>query len=152
MVKKVSYKELVEILQVVRSLEVLTGNLVLEKIEEDDIKVLEKIIAKMEQCFQKMSLEKYIYLDSEFHNKIWASLPNFTLQKTITNVYGQLLRYNYARVTGFSRPRVLEKSLDGHKKILDTLKKRDQKKLKAVLSNHWGPAINPSLFKYALSE
>jgi DNA-binding GntR family transcriptional regulator len=83
-------------------------------------------------------------LNVTIHNKIWELLPNKFLQTTLRYINAQTLRYSYAFLQAFRKQGVLKRSLDEHKEILRALKNKDKKKLKGLMSKHWGSLLESS--------
>ena len=137
-VKEISLKEIKEIYQVIRNLD----NMVMELLDFDDIKTeevtnLEKIVAKMADAFHQRHSEKYIKLNTEFHEKIWSHNPNEFLHKNLQFCIIQIKRYSYLLNHLFQNPKSLKKSMSEHKEILKALKNKEKAKLKALALKHW---------------
>jgi len=151
-VKEVSYQELKEILQILATLDSLGTPIAVDNLDQEALDELEELTKQLEGSCHVNSIEKFIAVNQKIHKKIWKYIPSKKLQENIYNVNDQLLRYNYARIYAFRKPGVLEKSLAEHREILKTLKNKDKKKLKALMSKHWGSFLRPSPLKEGLKE
>ncbi len=137
LVRNVSFKELEEIFEVLGDLDGLAITQAANHISPDCIQQIEELIVEMETACKPTYVEKFLDLNVAVHSKIWSSLPNKMLERTLHFVHGQLLRYNYARYLAFQDPEIMKQSLNGHKKILSALSKRDKKELKKLIKTHW---------------
>lgn len=144
-VKEISYQELRDIFPVLAVLDDFAMSLVVDHISPEKIRELEEMTAKMERFCKQRSVEEYLGLNAAIHNKIWESLPNKILKRTLQFVHGQLLRYNYARYYIFRKPGVLKKSLKEHKEILYSLKSKNKEELKTKIQKHWSTLIEAPL-------
>jgi len=145
MVREVSYRELKEIFQVLGVLDSLAVGIILDTINQEELKELESLTKRMERHYHLNSIDKFMELNVTIHNKIWELLPNKFLQTTLRYVNAQTLRYSYAFLQVFREQGVLKRSLDEHKDILKALKNKDKKKLKGLMSKHWGSLLESSL-------
>jgi DNA-binding GntR family transcriptional regulator len=143
-VKEVSYQELNEIFQVLSVLDSLAVGLILDAINQEGLKELEGLTKRMERHCHLNSIDKFMDLNVTIHNKIWELLPNKFLQTTLRYINAQTLRYSYAFLQAFRKQGVLKRSLDEHKEILRALKNKDKKKLKGLMSKHWGSLLESS--------
>lgn len=141
-VKKVSFEELKNIFQVLATLDQLAASQVIDHIQPDSIEFLEKMTIYMKRVSEPANVEKYLEANVAIHNKIWESLPNKTLEKTLLFVHDQLLRYNHARNITFQKPGVLENSMKEHEKILAALKNKNKKELRSIQKKHWSTLKN----------
>lgn len=151
-VKEISYKELKEISQVLGTLDSLATSLVVDYLNPEAIKELGDLTAEMERHCQINSVEKYLALNVAIHRKIWESLPNKFLQAILYYIHDQMLRYSYARFYAFRKPGVLKSSMNEHREILDTIKRKDKNRLKNLMLNHWGSFLGSSPLEDGLKE
>ncbi|UCC40462.1 MAG: GntR family transcriptional regulator [Candidatus Aminicenantes bacterium] len=151
-VKEISHDELKEIFVVLGALDSIATGIAAENIKSKDLVNIEDLTKEMERNCRITSLEKYIDLNQEIHNKIWDSLPNKFLMETIKQVNDQMLRYKYVRMYAFRKPGVLERSLNEHKELLKALKAKDKKRLKTLTLRHWGLLLKSPSLKEELSE
>jgi len=151
-VKELSHEEIKEIFQVLSILESYAVTLAVDRIGDEDLKVIEDLQKEMEVYCQEDSIERYCVLNMAIHNKLWELVPNKFLRQTLHNVHNQLLRYNYAQVYALGKRGALKKSLKEHQEILKALKARNKRQLKTFLAKHWGSFLRPSLFEEGLKE
>ncbi|MGB8953501.1 MAG: GntR family transcriptional regulator [Candidatus Aminicenantales bacterium] len=151
-VREISYQELKEIFQVMSALEGLAVDLAFERFKPKDLQEIEEMTATMEDHVRTRSIEKYMELNVAIHMKIWKSVPNKFLLDTLSHGSEQMLRYNHARYYAYQKPGALERSMKEHEEILNALKEKDKKKLKALVEKHWTNLLQPSSFGEGLKE
>ncbi len=151
-VKETSYEELKEIFEVLGALDSIATGIAAENLNPERLKELEDLAREMERQCRTSSLEKYLDLHVDMHNKIWDFLPNKFLKGLIQQVSDQMLRYKHARIHAFQKPGVLKKSLDEHKELIKALRAKDKRRLKTLMPKHWVSPLKSSSFKEGLNE
>jgi DNA-binding GntR family transcriptional regulator len=136
-VKKISYKELEDIFMVMGDLDAMAVSQAVDYITPDCIQELEKMIAEMEEICNSSFVERFLELNVAIHHKIWSTLPNKIMERTLHYVHSQLLRYNYARYVVFQDPEIMKRSLDEHRKILNALTNKNKREIKKFIKIHW---------------
>lgn len=151
-VKGISYDELKEIFQVMGILDSMGSCLSLDNLNLKNIIELEAFVEEMERYCQVSSIEKYISLNMDFHQKIWDLIPNNFLKRTLQFVKGQLLRYNFLGTHVYSMPGILERSMNEHRIILDLVKKKNKRKLKMLILKHWGSPLRANKLEEGIRD
>lgn len=136
-VRKISFKELEDIFAVMGDLDALAVSQAVDHITPECIREIEELIAEMEEICKPTFIERFLDLNVAIHSKIWSALPNKVLERTLHDVHGQLLRYNYARYVAFQDPEIMKISLGEYKRILRALSDRNKKELKKLVKTHW---------------
>jgi DNA-binding GntR family transcriptional regulator len=137
-VKKISYEELKEIYEVLGALDRLAMSLALDNITPKTVIKLEQIVERMGKNNNIESIEKYLKLNTEFHNEIWKAVKNKILVQALHSVRDKLLRYNYVQIYAFKKQGALEKSLQQHKDLIQAIVDKDKPLLKSLIVNHRG--------------
>lgn len=135
-VKKISFEELGEILQVLGALDRLAVGLALDQITPKEVMKLEGITDKMEKVCAHKSIEKFIELNASFHDELWKSVPNKFLVEILNFVRDKKERYSYARLFAYKKPGFLEKSMKHHRALMRAIKTRDKDKLQTLIVEH----------------
>lgn len=151
-VREISFREIKEIFQVMAVLDSLGSSLAVDSMSQEDIEEIERLTREMEVKCRQGSIEAYMALNLDVHKKIWEHIPNAFLQSTLLQANDQMLRYNYARSHAFRKPGVLERSMEEHRLILETLKARNKERLSSLILRHWGSVLQPSPFEEGLKE
>ena len=143
-VKEISYKELMEIFQVLGALDRLAVSQVADNLTPQNLNKLERLVEKMEKYCSLDSIEKYFEFNEKFHNEIWKAVENRLLHEVLYSVRDRMQRYTYARISAFKKPEALAKSLKQHKAKLSAIKRKDKERLKKMIVEH-----RVSLLKFA---
>lgn len=151
-VKETSYEELKEIFEVLGALDSVAAPIAVENLSPEKLKELEDLTKEMERHCSAHSLEKYLDLHVDMHNKIWDSIPNKFLKGLIRQINDQMLRYKHARIHAFQKSGVHKKSLDEHKELIKALKTKDKRRLKTLMPKHWVSPLKSFSFKEGLNE
>lgn len=135
-VKEVSFEELREILEVLGALDRLAVSLAIDNITEKEIYKLEKITEKMQKYCNLKTMEKYVEVNTEFHNELWKSVHNKFLLEILYLVRDKKERYSYARLSAYKNPGFLEKSMKHHWELMEAIKKRNKESLMKLIVEH----------------
>jgi len=140
-VKEVSYGELIELFQVIGILDCLAVSLVVDKINPKELIKIEKMTTKLEHYYNQKDIEKYLDMNYTIHNRIWDHLTNNYLRKALKHCLTHVRRCYYALNSAFYKKEILDRSMKAHKDILEALDKKDKKKLKFLIQDHWNPPL-----------
>lgn len=124
----VSKVEMGEVLEARQLLECSMTHMIIERITEKDMEMLEEIYSEMEQCKDEV---EYIELDAKFHLAVAMCAHNRVLS-IMTGTLNQLT--NRRKFIGNSDSQV--KASKEHRIMLDALRERDEKKLLNALHIH----------------
>lgn len=143
LVREVSFKELKEIFQVLGVLDRLAASLIVDQINPQELTKLEKMTNKMERYFIMREVEKFLDLNYEIHGRLWDFLTekNSYLQKELRSCVYQLKMCYYPLNKAFEDPKILRKSMNAHKEIMEALKEKSKAKLEAIIFGHWVPPL-----------
>lgn len=151
-VREITFEELKEIFQVLGVLDSMGSSLAADHVSSETLKEIEDLTDEMERHCHMSSIEKYMALNTEIHQRIWDCIPHRFLRQVLYYVSGHMFRYNAARAYAFGKAGVLERSLEEHKEILHAFKIRDKKKLKTLMLRHWGSILRSFHFEEGLKE
>lgn len=133
-VKGVSEEEVEEILGLQCVLEAYAGRLATESITEKEMRSLNDIIARQEECLADANTEKFIRLDSEFHDAIHRAAKNTRLYELAQNLRDCMDRY---RVIVFcSSHAKLSLSVKDHKQIVSLMRTKNARRIEKLISRH----------------
>lgn len=135
-VKEVSYKELMEIFQVLGALDRLAISLAVDNLTSKQINRLELLSRKMEKSCNIDAIEKYFEYNGAFHDEIWKAVPNKLLHEILCSVRDKMQRYTYARIYAFKKPGALKRSMMQHKELVEAIKRKDKENLKEMIVQH----------------
>lgn len=117
-----------EVLEARELLECSMSQMIVERITDKDLEVLEELYEQMESCEDS---EIYIHLDAKFHLAVSMCAHNRVLS-IMTGTLNQLS--NRQRFVGDSKSRV--KASHEHRVMLDALRERNVEKLLRALQRH----------------
>ena len=132
-VARISNKDLTDVLEVRRVLEVLAMELACEKITEEELAHLEANLNDFDACTSNGTPTELSSLDENFHEIIYHSTGNKRLIQILNNLRKQMYRYRFVYIKGLSHIKTLHSE---HSEILDALKKRDKEKSVAAILKH----------------
>ncbi len=126
----VSVKDIADVFEVRSALEGLAASLAAERITEEEMEELEKVIHLISGEEDLLTVFKK---DSEFHELIYKASRNQRLTQIITNLSEQINRF---RLTSLSIPGRLKIAVDEHKKITEAISGRNADLASALASEH----------------
>lgn len=132
-IKKVSTKDLLEILQVRGALEGVAGSLAANKISAKEIVELEKINKRMSYFTRKDDMSIISETDVKFHDTILNISGNKLLTKLHDNLKSWIHEF---RNKSLSMPGRLENSIKEHEEIFRAIKKGDSKQAEILSKEH----------------
>lgn len=132
-VKNLALKELDEIIEIRRVNETLACQWALIRINAKTIKSLENNIAKAQNALDKGEPDQFLGYDEEFHEILVKAAGSKHLLELCQTLRRLMLRYRSESLR--SAPTVKE-ALDGHRRILECLKNKDEKGLISALMDH----------------
>ncbi len=132
-VADLSIKDILDVLEVRTNLEGLATYLAAERMNEEDIEELKRILKKFEDSIGSMDKEKMIEFDDMFHDKIIRGSRNNKLIQIVQSLHEQLQRF---RVIYFSEYKEYKHLLNYHQAILDAIMNKEPEKAKEYAENH----------------
>lgn len=141
-VSGISMKDIADVFELRAALEGLAAGLAAERITEEELDQLERMLVKIGDCVQNNDLEQLIELDTEFHATLFKASRNERLVQITSNLREQVQRF---RTTTLSTPGRLKFTLQEHKKIVEAVSERNVELAKALASEHIENAENSML-------
>lgn len=126
-------KDLEDVLELRDALDELAVTAACERWNEADMTTLEETITKFEEAVKKKNVKEIVACDELFHDAIYKSAKNGKLENIINNLREQMYRYRYEYVKDNTDYTVL---VDEHRKIIQGLKDRDKKFVRAIMHEH----------------
>lgn len=122
-VVRLSYKEIIDIMDIREVLEGLAARLACENLSEKDLTKIEKFFHKLEQEVKKGNITEYPQQEFDFHKFILRFANNDKLTVINNALYTQIRFIRY-RSGASSKKRVVQ-AIKEHKALLEAFKKRD---------------------------
>jgi DNA-binding FadR family transcriptional regulator len=107
--------------------------MLIKKISEEDIKNIQEIIDLGDFYYKRKNFEKFSEYDYKFHQMLAYSTHN----KVIINIYNMIFPFLKYIITGTVHvPETLDETLKDHFEIVDSIKSKNLKKSREVISRH----------------
>lgn len=132
-VRNFNYKDIKEIIQVREIVEALAGFLACSLISKEELSKLELIHNSMEEAATKKDLLSYSKFNEKFHEKIVENCGNSHLTSICNRLNNHSMLFKISIIT--AKGRMAESQIE-HKRILDSIKKRDCSRTKALMQKH----------------
>lgn len=132
-VTELSEKDIKDVLDIRRALDMLAVELFIANKDEDDVKELKRIEAEFEKATAKGNIEKQVATDVKFHEYIYSRSNNDMLMTLYTGFKDKLYRYRalYLKEEGYSILVTKE-----HSKLIEAIEKGNAAKSKQISEKH----------------
>jgi len=138
-VSDISLKDIAEVFEIRTALEGLAAGLAAERITDEELDEIERLLAEKADAIAKKDVDKLIEVDSRFHEAIYRGSRNTRLASIINNLREQIQRY---RATSLSFPGRMKQSLEEHRDIVEAIQSRDVQLARKVAQEHIENAEN----------
>ncbi|MEG0180252.1 MAG: GntR family transcriptional regulator [Terrisporobacter sp.] len=132
-VADMSFKDLIDVLEIRASLEGLAASLASERRRDEDIISLEKVAMEFEESVRNADVETVLKKDVEFHERIFALANNKKLYNLINSLWEQVHRFRVTYVSDYEASLSL---VEEHNKILQAIKDGDCEMAKKYATEH----------------
>lgn len=123
-VADLSIRDINEVFEIRTSLESLASGLAAERINEDELEKLQRLLVEIGAYIKSGDMESIVRTDTEFHDLLYQASRNTRLVGIISNLREQLTRF---RTTSMSFPGRLKATLEEHRKIVEAIAQGDEK-------------------------
>ncbi|HWI55315.1 MAG TPA: GntR family transcriptional regulator [Desulfobacteria bacterium] len=138
----ISMKDIADVFEIRAAMEGLAAGLAAERITEEELEQLERILVKVGESVQNNNLEKLIEVDTEFHETLYKACRNERLVQIVSNLREQIQRF---RTASLSTPGRMQFALQEHKKIVEAVSERNAELAQALAREHIENAENSML-------
>lgn len=136
----ISLKDIADVFEVRAALEALAMVLAAERITEEELEELERILVrKAEIIEQQQEISLFIESDRKFHDTLYQASRNQRLIQMLTNLQDEIHRF---RSVSLAFPGRMQVALDEHRKIVEALADRDIARAEALAWEHIENAEN----------
>lgn len=132
-VANMSFKDLIDVLEIRASLEGLAAYLAAERRSDEEIVTLEKVAKEFETCVREADIEGVLKKDIDFHEKIFMMANNKKLYQLITSLWEQVHRFRVTYVSNYDASLSL---VEEHNRILQAIKTGDGELAKKYATEH----------------
>jgi len=138
-VADISFKDIADVFEIRAALEALAAGLAAERITDEELEEMERLVAEKAESIANQDMEKLIKVDTLFHEAIYKASRNQRLTSIISNLREQIQRY---RTTSLSYPGRMQRSLEEHRSIVEAIQSRDPQIAQQVAREHIENAEN----------
>lgn len=138
----ISMKDIADVFEIRAAMEGLAAGLAAERITEEEMESLERILVKIGENVQNNDLEQLIEADTQFHEILFKASRNERLVQIVSNLREQIQRF---RTASLSTPGRMKYALEEHKKIVEAVSERNVELAQALAREHIENAENSML-------
>lgn len=121
-VADLSIKDINEVFEVRSALDSLVNGLAAERITEEELEQMERLLVQISACVDNGNMEKIVELDGQFHDILYRASRNDRLVGIINNLREQLTRF---RTISMAYPGRLKKTIEEHTQLVEAIAARD---------------------------
>lgn len=138
----ISTKEIADVFEVRAALEALAAGLAAERITEEELGDLHRLMVEVNISSEAGDLERVVRSDTDFHDLIFKASRNNRLVQIINKLREQIQRF---RSTSLSYPGRIKETIEEHKKLLGAISDRNIELARNVAREHIENAENSML-------
>lgn len=132
-VADLSIKDINEVFEVRTALDVLAAGLAAERITDDELEKMERLLVHIGEYIEKGDMDKIVEADSQFHDILYQATRNDRLVQIINNLREQLTRF---RSISMAYPGRLKNTLEEHSRLVEALAARDHQLAERLATEH----------------
>jgi DNA-binding GntR family transcriptional regulator len=121
-VADLSIKDINEVFEIRTALDVLAAGLAVERITEDELEQLERLLVEIAELIEQDDADKIVESDSQFHDILYRASRNDRLVGIINNLREQFTRF---RSISIQYPGRMQKSVEEHRRLVEAIASRD---------------------------
>ncbi|ABB16185.1 MULTISPECIES: GntR family transcriptional regulator [Carboxydothermus] len=129
----ISLKDVADVFEVRAALESLAAGLAAERITDEEIEELERVLVQQQSLAESDRLEDIIRADTDFHEVLYRASRNERLIQIVSHLREQIQRF---RTASLSQPGRLRLALEEHKEIVEAIAERNVEKAQALAREH----------------
>lgn len=138
-VADLSTKDIADVFEIRAALEALAAALACERITEEELEELERLLVKVAECAEKNDLETLIQVDTQFHDVLYRASRNDRLVQIINNLREQIQRF---RTTSLATPGRMRETVEEHKALVEAIAARNVELAQRLAQEHIENAEN----------
>ncbi len=132
-VADISIKDISQVFEIRGALEELAAALAAERITENELEYLERMVVEIRTHIENKNMEKIVEADVNFHEVLYKASRNERLVEIINNLREQMLRF---RSYSMNQPGRLNKTWEEHRLMVEAIAARDAEKARAIAGMH----------------
>lgn len=132
-VADLSIRDINEVFEIRTALEVLAAGLAAERIAEDDLEHLERLLVEIGDYIEQGDVEKIVEADCRFHDILYGATNNKTLASIISNLREKFTAF---RTISYAYPGRAKRSLEEHRRLVEALAQRNAAAAQQLARKH----------------
>ncbi len=132
-VMQFSTKEIKDMFDVMSMLEGMCARIATQKMSKADFEKIEAFHQKLEDHFRAKDHKEYLEINHEYHSFIQEIAGNKTLNEVINGVRQKILLFRHKQLY---EPKRFDHSIQEHRDLLETFRKKDAKKAEKLMKRH----------------
>ena len=117
-VANITLKDITQVFEIRSALEELAAGLAAERITEDEIETLERMLVEIGDLMEAKDMEKVLAADVEFHEILYKASRNDRLAEIVHNLREQTSRF---RSFSMNQPGRLTKTWEEHRQLVEAI-------------------------------
>lgn len=138
----ISLKDIADVFEIRASMESLAAGLAAERITEEELEKLERILVSVAESADQNDLDGIVNTDTDFHDIIYRASRNERLIQIISNLREQIQRF---RATSLTFPGRMKVAVEEHRKLVEAISERNVALAQALAQEHVENAENSML-------
>ncbi|NPV28823.1 MAG: GntR family transcriptional regulator [Firmicutes bacterium] len=138
----ISLKDIADVFEVRASLEALAAGLAAERITEEELEELERILVRKAKIIEEGNLPSFVECDSRFHDTLYQVSRNQRLIQILSNLRDEIQRF---RAVSLAYPGRMREALEEHRKIVEAIAERNAAQAQVLAWEHIENAENSLL-------
>lgn len=132
-VKKIEFRDMIEIFEMREALERMAMKLFMERLQEEKIHLFQQYMQEQEEAYKKDEHEAFMAIDMKIHNTIADGSQNVRLKNAISTIYGQIKQM---AISAKDDAAMREIAIRAHRKMLDAILKGDSGAAQEAIVEH----------------
>lgn len=132
-VANISLKDISQVFEIRSALEELAAGLAAERITEDEIEYLERMMVEIGTYIEVGDMEKIVEADVNFHEVLYKASRNLRLVEIINNLREQILRF---RSVSMNQPGRLACTWEEHRQLVEAMAEHNAAQARRIARLH----------------
>ncbi|MFV0363339.1 MAG: GntR family transcriptional regulator [Suipraeoptans sp.] len=132
-VKKIDFKDMVEIFELREALECLTIQLFVKRATDEEITELGKLVAEQEGYYNNNEHALFMKTDMKMHNYIAEVAQNARIRNAVFNIYDQISQMALAAK---DEAMIIEMAVNAHREMYKSIKEHDEENAIEAMRKH----------------
>ncbi|MHB1419334.1 MAG: GntR family transcriptional regulator [Bacillota bacterium] len=129
----ISVKDMADVFEIRAALESLAAGLAAERITEDELEELERLLLRLAECAATNDVLALIQVDTDFHDVLYKASRNERLKQIVSNLREQIQRF---RSSSLAHPGRIRETLEEHKKLVEAVSERNVNLAQSLAQEH----------------